>query len=52
MAPLIEVAADDNAPEIVFQVSLPQSGDIGVFEHGDAALEITLALLSHRELLA
>jgi hypothetical protein len=51
VATVIEVAADQNAPEIVSQVSLPQSGDIGVFDHEDAALEITLALLSHSELL-
>jgi hypothetical protein len=38
VATVIPIAPNENAPEIVFQVSLPQWGEIGVFEHEDVSL--------------
>jgi hypothetical protein len=38
LATVIQLAPDKAAPEIVFQVSLPHWGEIGVFEHADVSL--------------
>ncbi len=38
VATVIQLAPDENAPEIAFQVSLPHYGDIGVFETEDVSL--------------
>ena len=38
VATVTQIAPDENAPEIVFQVSLPHWGEIGVFEHEDVSL--------------
>ena len=35
---VIQIAPDDNAPEIAFQVNQKAFGDIGVFEHEDVSL--------------
>ncbi len=32
-ATVVEIEPDENAPEIVFQVSHPVHGEIGVFDH-------------------
>ena len=39
IATVIEIAPDENAPEIVFQVSLPGWGEIGVFEHEEISVQ-------------
>ena len=38
VATVIQLAPDDNAPEIAFQVSLPQFGEVGVFGQEDVSL--------------
>jgi hypothetical protein len=38
VATVVQLAPDANAPEIVFQVSLPCWGEIGVLEHEDVSL--------------
>ncbi len=38
LATVIQLAPDQNAPEIAFQVSLAQFGEIGVFEHENVSL--------------
>jgi hypothetical protein len=38
VATVIEIQPDKNAPEIVFQVNLPEWGEIGVFEHEQVSL--------------
>jgi len=38
VATVTQLAPDGNAPEIAFQVSLPQWGTIGVFEHEDVSV--------------
>ena len=38
VATVIQIAPDQNAPDIAFQVNLKQFGDIGVFEHEEVSL--------------
>ena len=38
VATVTQVAPDENAPEIAFQVRLPHWGEIGVFDHKDVSL--------------
>ena len=38
VATVIQLAPDQNAPEIAFQVSLPQLGEVGVFGHENVSL--------------
>lgn len=38
VATVTQIAPDENAPEIVFQVSLPHYGECGVFETEDVSL--------------
>jgi hypothetical protein len=38
LATITQIAPDEKAPEIVFQVNLAQWGDIGVLEHEDVSL--------------
>jgi len=38
VATVIQIEPDKAAPEIVFQVSLPHWGSVGVFDHEDVSL--------------
>lgn len=38
VATVIQIAPDGNAPEIAFQVSLPDWGQVGVFDREDVSL--------------
>jgi hypothetical protein len=38
VATVTQIAPDQHAPEIVFQVNLPHYGEIGVFDHEDVSL--------------
>jgi hypothetical protein len=38
VATVIQLAPDENAPEIAFQVNLPNFGEMGVFEHEQVSL--------------
>jgi len=38
LATVIEIEPDKNAPEIVFQVNLPQWGQMGVFWHEEVSM--------------
>jgi hypothetical protein len=38
VATVVQLAPDQNAPEIAFQVNLPQWGEIGVFEHENVSV--------------
>jgi hypothetical protein len=38
VATVVQLAPDQNAPEIVFQVKLPQFGEVGVFGQEDVSV--------------
>ena len=45
VATVVQLAPDQNAPEIAFRVSLPQWGEIGVFDHEDVWLLVDRLVL-------